>query len=70
MKSLKISRKEAEKVTHDINNVWHSKYQGKRVCVIETHSNRIDSPSYEYIFINNGFDNYQFIGKNHTKDRR
>ena len=70
MKSLKISRKEAAKVTHDINNVWHIKYKGKRIGVIETHSNRPDSPSYEYFFINYGFDNYQFIGKYPTKDRR
>ena len=69
MKSLRISRKEAEKVTHDINNVWHVKYQGKRIGVIETHSNKIDSPSYEYIFVNHSFDNYEFIGKNPTKDR-
>ena len=51
MKSLRITRKEAAKVTHDINNVWHSKFKGKRLGVIETHSDRPDGPSYEYIFI-------------------
>ena len=70
MKGLKISKKEVAKVTHDINNVWHERFQGKRVGVIETHSNRSDSPSYEYIFVNHDFDNYEFLGKNPTSDRR
>ena len=32
MKSLKISRKEAAKVTHDINNVWHERFSDKEVA--------------------------------------
>ncbi len=70
MKSLTITKKEASRVTHDINAVWHEKYKGKEFCVIETHSHRIDSPSYEYIFVNHGFDDYTFIGKYPTRDRR
>ena len=70
MKSLKITRKEAAKVTHDINNVWHSKYKDVKIGFIYTHSNRPDSPSYVYTFINHGFDNYEFIGKYPTADRR
>lgn len=70
MKNYKMTLKEVVKVTHDINNVWHFKYQGKEKCVIETHSNEQDSPSYEYHFINYGFDNYKFVGKFPTSDRR
>ena len=45
MKSLPITKKEASKVTHDINNVWHKRFQDKEYCVIETHSHKPDSPS-------------------------
>ena len=70
MKSLRITRKEAAKVTHDINNVWHSKFKGKRLGVIETHSDRPDGPSYEYIFINHDFDLYvRLISRDDHFDR-
>ena len=70
MRSLNITKKEAYKVSHDINNVWHERFQGKLYCRIETHSHRKDSPSYVYHFINHGFDNYEFVGKFPTIDRR
>ena len=70
MKSLPISFKEAEKVTHDINNIWHACYEGQRNCVIYTHSYQKNSPSYEYHFINYGFDQYAFVAKYPTEDRR
>ena len=70
MRTLKISKKEAVKVTHDINSVWHTKYKSVKYCRIETHSNRPDSPSYVYHFINHGFNEYEFTGKYSTKDRR
>ena len=66
---MKMTRKEVAKVTHDINNVWHAKYEGVKVGFIYTHSNRRDSPSYVYTFINNGFDDYIFIDKKPTRDR-
>lgn len=67
---MKITKKEAAKVTHDINNVWHRHFRGKRKCTIITYSNRRNSPAYEYEFINYGFDNYVFIGKELHEDRR
>ena len=70
MKSLRMTRKEMEKVTHDINNVWHKKFQGKTYCQIETHSHKVNSASYEYHFINYGFNNYELIAKYPTIDRR
>ena len=70
MKILKITKKEAAKVTHDINNVWHDRFQGKRYCRIYSHSYQSDSPSYVYHFINHGFDNYEFVAKYPTPDRR
>ena len=65
MKSLRITRKEAEKVMHDINADWHVKYAGMvgEVCMIETHSNRSDSPGYVYYFMNNGFSQYEYLAK-------
>ena len=43
MESLRITKKEAAKVTHDINNVWHARYRGIRVGIIYTSSYRVDS---------------------------
>ena len=65
-----MTEKEIAKVTHDINNVWHARYDGLRIGVIQTHTNKIDSPSYEYVFINYGFGIYEFIDKKPTADRR
>ena len=70
MKKMSMTKREVAKVTHDINNVWHYKFQGKERCVIETHSNKSDSPSYEYHFLNYGFNDYMFVGKFPTIDRR
>ena len=60
---MKMTRKEAAKVTHEINNVWHTRYKGLEYGVIYTHSNKPNSPAYAYSFINHGFNNYQFIEK-------
>ncbi len=72
LKTLQITKKEAAKVTHDINNVWHVRYSTKtgRVCAIYTHSHESESPSYAYYFINRGFGQYDFIAKYPTADRR
>lgn len=70
MKALGMTKKEIAKVTHDINNVWHARYEGLRFCAIQTHTNKADSPSYEYVFINHGFGAYEFIDKRPTADRR
>lgn len=61
--SLPMTAKEKAKVTHDINNVYHAKYKGKRVCAIRTRSNEQDSPTYYYRFMNHGFDNYDIFMK-------
>ena len=66
---MRMTRKEVAKVTHDINNVWHTKYKDVHIGIIYTHANRPDSPSYAYTFVNYGFDNYVFIEKKPTKDR-
>ena len=64
-KKLRITKKEAEKVMHDINNDWHVKYADLtgEICMIETHSHRSDSPGYMYYFINHGFSNYEYVAK-------
>ncbi len=61
--SLPMTAKEKAKVTHDINNVYHAKYKGKRVCAIRTSSNEPDSPTYYYRFRNHGFDDYDIFLK-------
>ena len=67
---LRMTKKEVAKVTHDINYVWHARFEGLRLCTIQTHSNKIDGLSYEYLFINYGFGIYEFIDKQPTADRR
>ena len=67
---MKMTKKEVAKVTHDINNVWHIRFKGSTKCVIATRSNLLDSPIYEYHFINHGFNQYTFIGKYSTDDGR
>ncbi len=62
-KSLPMTKKEKIKVGHDINNLYHSKYEGKRNCWIKTRSNETDSPFYIYRFKNHGFDNYDIFSK-------
>lgn len=61
--SLPMTAKKKAKVTHDINNVYHAKYKGKRVCAIRTSSNEPDSPTYYYRFKNHGFDDYDIFMK-------
>ena len=61
--SLPMTDIEKRKVTHDINNIFHAKYKGKRNCVIRTRSNEPDSPSYYYKFRNHGFDHYDIYHK-------
>ena len=46
------------------------KFQNIEIGYIYTHSHKRNSPSYVYIFRNYGFDNYEFIGKYPTADRR
>ncbi len=66
--SLPISEKERAKVGHDINNLYHSRYKGKRSCFIRTRSNETDSPTYLYRFRNHGFDNYDIYMKESEDD--
>lgn len=61
--SLPMTANEKAKVTHDINNIYHARYEGKRVCAIRTRSNEPDSPTYYYRFKNYGFDNYDIFMK-------
>lgn len=67
---MKITKKEAAKVTKDINDIWYARFEGEDFCVIYTHSHESNSPSYAYYFINHGFNEYEFIGKLPTADRR
>lgn len=60
---LPMTAEEKAKVTHDINNVYHAKYKGKRACAISTSSNEPDSPTYYYRFMNHGFDDYDIFMK-------
>lgn len=57
MRFLSVNVKEAAKVTHDINDIWHTRYQGEEYCVIHTHSNEMSSKACDYYFINHGLMN-------------
>ena len=70
MRFLSVNVKEAAKVTHDINDIWHTRYQGEEYCVIHTHSNEMSSKAYDYYFINHGFNEYEFLGKRPTQSKR
>ena len=67
---MTMTYKEVAKVTHDINNIWHIRYNGQVECVIETSSDKLDSPTYSYHFINHGFDDYEFVAKMSTRNGR
>lgn len=62
-----VSPKEVEKVGHDINNVYHSRFKGKRRGVISTY-NPDDDMAYDYKFECHGFDEYNIFEK--TKNER
>lgn len=49
--SLPISAKERQKITHEINSVYHSRYEGKENCLIH-------NGNYTYYFVNYGFNEY------------
>lgn len=66
--SLPITNIEKEKVGHDINNLYHAKYKGKRKCWIKTRSNESDSAFYIYKFNNHGFGNYDIYHKSEYDD--
>lgn len=57
-----VSPKEAEKVGHDINNVYHARFKGKRRGIITTY-NPDDDIAYDYKFECHGFDEYNIFEK-------
>lgn len=58
---IDINPKEISKITHEINNVYHSKYYNKRTAI---HRSLDLSGNYcIYFFENHGFDNYNIFGK-------
>ena len=63
---LPISEKEVVKVTHEINNVYHAKYKGKRKGLIRTFG--LDNRAYNYSFEINDFDSYNIYNKEINTD--
>lgn len=61
--SLPMTDIEKAKVAHDINNIYHARYKGKKNCYIRTSSNEPDSPSFFYRFKNHGFNDYDIYHK-------
>ncbi|MCD7826337.1 MAG: DUF1073 domain-containing protein [Clostridiaceae bacterium] len=57
-----VSPKEAAKVGHEINNVYHTRFKGKRRGVITTY-NPDDDRAYDYKFESHGFDEYNIFSK-------
>ena len=56
---IKVSDNELSKITHEINNLYYSKFEGLRF--IAHRSVGLDNRYYIYILENNGFDNYRLI---------
>lgn len=62
-----LSDKEASKVGHDINNVYHARYKGKRSGMITTY-NPDDNKAYNYSFECHGFGEYNIFNKIENED--
>lgn len=62
-----LSAKEASKVEHDINNVYHARYRGKRSGMITTY-NPDDDKAYNYSFECHGFGEYNIFNKIENED--
>lgn len=62
-----LSEKEASKVGHDINNVYHARYSGKRSGMITTY-NPDDDKAYNYTFECHGFGEYNIFSKIENED--
>lgn len=62
-----LSEKEASKVGHDINNVYHVRYKGKRSGMITTY-NPDDDKAYNYTFECHGFGEYNIFSKVENED--
>lgn len=62
-----LSEKEASKVGHDINNVYHARYSGKRSGMITTY-NPDDDKAYNYTFECHGFGEYNIFRKIRNED--
>ena len=58
-KTIKLEKGEYAKIVSEINTNYR-KYDGKRICY---HFSYWKNNFYTYKFINNGFDDYRFIGK-------
>lgn len=57
-----VSEKERSKVGHDINNIFHARYSGKRRGRITTY-NPDDDKAYDYSFESHGFNEYNIYDK-------
>ncbi len=56
-----IPPKEREKVRHEVNNLYYSKYYG--LLYIAHRSLGLDSGYYIYLIENHGFDDYRFLAR-------
>lgn len=57
-----VSEKEKSKVEHDINNIFHAKFKGKRRGRITTYNPDNDT-AYDYSFESHGFNEYNIYNK-------
>lgn len=60
-KKVKLHPKEREKIGHEINTLYHSKYS--ETDVIHIHRSYYHNTAYDYYFIADEFGSYRFIGK-------
>lgn len=61
-----MGEKERAKITHEINNVYHMRFQGKRVGVLISHD--LEGNTKIYKFVIHGFDEYTIFSDEIMED--
>lgn len=61
-----LSHKEASKVAHEINTLYHAKFEGHPTGIITTYSPD-DDRAYDYLFECHGFDEYNIYSKRRNR---
>lgn len=61
-----LSHKEASKVAHEINTLYHAKFEGHPTGIITTYSPD-DDQAYDYRFECHGFDEYNIYSKRRNR---
>lgn len=61
-----ISSRESSKISHEINTLYHAKFEGRRTGIITSY-NPDDGQAYDYRFECHGFDEYNIYSKRRNR---